>query len=65
MLDEGADLDIVEVVLVDKGRDNGSPAIPGNAQFGVFFVDISRPRGGSGSYDVCYICKCSLDEGAY
>ena len=30
VLDEGADLDVVEVLLIDGGRDDGTAAVPGN-----------------------------------
>ena len=42
VLDEGADLDVVEVILVDEGGDDGAAAIPGDAQLGVFLVDVLR-----------------------
>ena len=29
VLDEGADLDVVEVLLINGGRDDGTAAIPG------------------------------------
>ena len=40
MADIGADLDVVEVVLVDGRRDNGLAAIPGHLELRVLFVDI-------------------------
>ena len=30
VLDEGADLDVVEVLLINGGRDDGTAAVPGN-----------------------------------
>ena len=44
VLDERADLDVVEVILVDEGGDDGAAAIPGDAQLGVFLVDVLRQQ---------------------
>ena len=40
VLDEGSDLDVVEVLLVDEGGDDGLAAIPGDLEVGVLLVDV-------------------------
>ena len=40
MLDIGSHLDVVEVLLVDGGRDNGLAAVPCHLELGVLLVDI-------------------------
>ncbi len=42
MLDEGADLDVVEVIFIDGGGDDGTAAVPGNTQLGVLLMDVLR-----------------------
>ena len=40
VLDEGADLDIVKVLLIDGGGDNGTAAVPGYTQLRILLVDV-------------------------
>ena len=40
MFDEGAYLDVVEIVFVDKGRDDGLAAVPGHLELGMLLVDV-------------------------
>ena len=44
MLDEGTNLDIVEVLFVDSRGDNRLAAIPSNFELGVLFVDVLRQQ---------------------
>ena len=40
VLDVGADLDVVEVILVDGRGDDGAATVPSYAQLGIFLVDV-------------------------
>ena len=40
MADEGSDLDVVEVGLVDGSGDDGLAAVPRHFELGVFFMDV-------------------------
>ena len=44
MLDERADLDVVEVLFVDGRGDDRLAAIPGDFELGVLFVDVLRQQ---------------------
>ena len=40
VLDEGADLDVVEVIFIDGGGDDGAAAVPGYTQLRILLVDV-------------------------
>ena len=42
MFDEGPDLDVVKVLFVDEGGDNGAATVPCDAQLWIFLMDVLR-----------------------